>query len=112
MEERQSEGSELLQFFVMQQQMAAMMYMGKIIRPDTGQAERNMEAAKFAIDLLGMFEEKTKGNLTPEEDQLLKQVLTNLRLNYLDEAERKPAPPPEQAAEAPPSAETKANDGS
>ena len=112
MEGRQSEGSELLQFFVMQQQMAAMMYMGKMVRPDTGQAERNLEAAKFAIDLLGMFEEKTKGNLTPEEDQLLTHVLTNLRLNYLDEAGRSPTPEVAQATEAPPPAETKASDGS
>ncbi len=82
------QANELFLHFVMQQQMAAMMYMGKIVRPDTGEADRNLDAARFTIDILGMFEEKTRGNLTSEEGKLLQQALTTLRLTYLDETKR------------------------
>lgn len=88
MNEQEIHGNELFGYFVMQQQMAAMMYMGKIVRPDTGQIERNLEAARFTIDLLGMLEEKTRGNLTDDESHLIQQILTTLRLNYVDEAKR------------------------
>ena len=87
----ESQYSELFRFFILQQQMAAMIYMGKIVRPDTGHIERNLDAARFAIDLLGMIEEKTKGNLAGEEEQLLQQVVTTLRLSFVDEAKREEA---------------------
>jgi hypothetical protein len=83
--------------------MATMMYLGKMVRPDTGQLERNLDAAKFTIDLLGMLEEKTKGNLTDEENNLLQQVVTTLRLNFVDEKKReetKPDAPMEETAPA------------
>lgn len=82
------EANQLFHYFVLQQQMAAMMYLGKMVRPDTGQLDKNLEAARFTIDLLGMLEEKTKGNLTPDEDHLLQQVVTTLRLNFVDEMKR------------------------
>jgi hypothetical protein len=88
-----AEANELFHYFVLQQQMAAMMYLGKMVRPDTGQVDRNLDAAKFTIDLLGMLEEKTKGNLTAEESQLLQQVVTTLRLNFIDERKREEAKP-------------------
>lgn len=88
MDEQEIQPNELFGYFVVQQQMAAMMYLGKIVRPDTGQVERNLEAARFTIDLLGMLEEKTRGNLTADEAKLIQQVLTTLRLNFVDEAKR------------------------
>lgn len=88
MNEQEIRGNELFGYFVIQQQMAAMMYMGKIVRPDTGQIDRNLDAARFTIDLLGMLEEKTRGNLTADESHLIQQVLTTLRLNFIDEAKR------------------------
>jgi len=39
--------------------------------------------AKHMIDLLGILEDRTRGNLTPEESQLLEQILTDLRLRYV-----------------------------
>jgi len=78
----------LFGFFVMQHQMTAMVYLGKMVHPETGKIERNLEGARFSIDLLGMLEEKTRGNLTAEESRLLEQTLTNLRLNYMDEVRR------------------------
>jgi hypothetical protein len=49
----------------------------------------DLPMAKHAIDLLSILEEKTKGNLTPEEDQLLEGLLFDLRLSYV-EAIKKP----------------------
>jgi len=63
----------------------AMQHMGKLVNPITNKAERNLEQAKFSIDLLGMLEEKTKGNLTEQESRALTNVLYTLRINFLDE---------------------------
>lgn len=66
----------------------AMVGFGKLVDPVSQNADRNLERSKVAIDMLGMLEEKTKGNLNNSEASLLQQVLTNLRLNYVDELEK------------------------
>jgi hypothetical protein len=71
---------------------AAMQQMGKIKNPLTDTIERDLAAAKNSIDILEMLREKTRGNLSQDEGRLLTQVLQELRLNYVDEA-NKPAPP-------------------
>ncbi len=101
---------ELFKIFVLQQQQWAMVALGKMVHPLTGQNERDLESARFAIDLLGMMVEKTKGNLSTDEDRLITQVLTNLRLNFVEEAAKPPsatesgesaaAAPAEKAGEA------------
>jgi len=88
--------SEMLISLVLNLQMSAMAGMGKIVNPATQKAERNMPEAKAAIDMLEMLSEKTKGNLTTDEDRLLQQVLTDLRLNYVNELSR---PEPEKSDE-------------
>jgi hypothetical protein len=88
MEDVGRESGDLFRFFVMQHQMTSMVYLGKVVHPATGKIERNLDGARFSIDLLGMLEEKTRGNLTAEESKLLEQTLTNLRLNYIDEVRR------------------------
>jgi hypothetical protein len=50
-------------------------------------AEPDLEAARHAIDLLGILQEKTKGNLTLEEQRLLENSLTELRFRYVQAAE-------------------------
>jgi hypothetical protein len=84
---RESSG-DLFRYFVIQNQMTTMIYLGKVVHPATGKIEKNLDGARFSIDLLGMLEEKTRGNLTAEEAKLLEQTLTNLRLNYVDEVRR------------------------
>ncbi len=69
----------------------AMVGFGKLVDPVSQKAERNMERAKIAVDMLGMLEEKTKGNLSQTELLLMRQVLTNLRLNYIDELNKEEA---------------------
>jgi len=69
---------------------AAWQQMGKMVNPMTGKAERNLELSKNSIDMLGMIENKTEGNLTDEEAKFLRQILTELRMNYVEES-KKPA---------------------
>jgi hypothetical protein len=48
--------------------------------------EPDLDLARYNIELLGALEEKTKGNLTPEEEQLLKNTLSDLRMGFVSVA--------------------------
>ena len=78
---------------------AAMQQMGKIKNPMTDKIERDLTAAQGSIDLLDMLHEKTKGNLTSDEERLLTTLLKELKLNYVDEM-NKPATQPDVSAES------------
>ena len=67
---------------------AGMQQLGKIMSPVTGKTERSLEAAKATIDLISMLKEKTKGNLSAEEESVISNALANLQLNYADEVNR------------------------
>ena len=54
--------------------------------PETGRPLQNLDLAKHHIDLLGVLEEKTRGNLTDEEKRLLDRYLYELRMAYVDAA--------------------------
>jgi len=69
-------------------QNAAMQQMGKITNPMTGKIERNLDQARFSIDMIEMLRSKTRGNLSSELETLLDSTLTNLRMNYVEEANR------------------------
>jgi hypothetical protein len=71
--------------FVFSLSSSALLHFGEIPEPSTGKTEKNLPMAKHSIDILGMLEEKTKGNLTNDEDQLLKNVLYDLRMRYVKE---------------------------
>jgi len=80
---------------------SAMQQLGKLVNPLTGKAERNLEGARATIGMIKMLQVKTKGNLSPEEQQAIDGNLSNLQLNYVDEAARKdeaPAPVDEPAS--------------
>jgi len=62
----------------------ALMYLGAFPDPETGRAVLSPEMAKFQIDLLGVLQEKTKGNLTQEEAAELAEVLTAVRLQFAE----------------------------
>ena len=61
----------------------AYVHLGDAPNPE-GQAERNLLLARQDIDLLGLLQEKTKGNLTGEEERLLEQALTDLRMRFVE----------------------------
>ena len=71
--------------FVSSLGMQAMIAMGKLDNPMTKKKEKNYDQARFLIDTLGVIQEKTKGNLNPEEDEALGEYLFNLRMIYVDE---------------------------
>ena len=71
--------------FVMSMHSSAIFAFGKIEDPVTKQKTKNLTMAKQTIDVLGMLEEKTKGNLTEEEDKLIKHILHDLRMAYVKE---------------------------
>ena len=58
--------------------------LGQVPNPVTNKTEDDLEQAKFAIDLLQVLEEKTKGNREEGEEQLLTDVLYRLRMLYID----------------------------
>ena len=91
--------SALFAQLVVQQSNMAMLLMGKVPHPQTGQTMRDIEAARLFIDQLEMLEAKTRGNLTKEEDQLLKQSLMGLRMAFVEAIEA-PAPEAKKAEAA------------
>ena len=65
-------------------QQNGMMMLGKLMNPMTRKIETNLEVARDTIDTLAAIEARTRGNLEPDEARVLKQVLTDLRMNYID----------------------------
>ncbi len=61
----------------------AFLHLGEIPDPGTGEKRKDLPLAKHVIDTIGMLKEKTEGNLTREEKQLIENVLTELRLRYV-----------------------------
>ena len=91
--------SALFAHMVIQQSNMAMMLMGKTAHPETGQLMRDLEAAKFFIDVLEMLAFKTKGNLEQDEAALLKQSLMSLRMAFVESVDSPPPPPNESRSE-------------
>jgi len=73
--------------FVMSLATTAAVHFGDIEDPNVGTTERNLPAARQMIELLGMLQDKTKGNLDPEEHQFLDQVLYELRMRFVSLAQ-------------------------
>jgi hypothetical protein len=69
--------------FVESMYFEAMLYMGAIADPRTGESIEDIELSKYKIDLLSMLAEKTEGNLTADEQRQLDEVLYQLRMLYL-----------------------------
>lgn len=61
----------------------ALFGLGEAENPVTGKKEVDLEWAKFNIDMLQMLEDKTRGNVTPEEKNLFVQLLYDLRMRYV-----------------------------
>jgi hypothetical protein len=62
--------------------------LGKVPNPYTNKKEEDPEAAKNIIEILAMLEQKTKGNLSKEEAQLLESVLYELRMEFMAKTNR------------------------
>jgi Domain of unknown function (DUF1844) len=62
---------------------SALFHMGEIADPTTGEKKKDLGLAKHAVDTIAMLREKTTGNLTPEEQKFVENVLTDLRWRYV-----------------------------
>ena len=71
--------------FVISLNSSALVHLGVINEPSTNQKIKDLAIAKQTIDILGVLDEKTKGNLTDEEAKLLKNILHDLRMMYVKE---------------------------
>lgn len=63
--------------------------LGQIENPATREKKADLPQAKFAIDLLQVLKEKTKGNCTPEEGKYIDDCLYQLRMVYIDKSAKK-----------------------
>jgi hypothetical protein len=78
--------SELFVALVYSLQMQAMMNLGKIKNPMTEVIEKNLEAASVSIDMIDMLLNKSKEGFTEEEKKVLEHIVSDLRLNYVNES--------------------------
>lgn len=71
--------------FIISLSTSALVHLGEVADPATGETiPPNLPLAKQTIDILGILQEKTRGNLTPEEANLLQNLLSDLRLRYVN----------------------------
>lgn len=70
--------------FVISMATQTLVMLGAVPHPETGQSVQNVAAAQQSIDILAVIEQKTRGNLTSSESELLKEVLTSLRLEFVN----------------------------
>ena len=72
--------------FVLSMSSSALVHLGEVPEPESGQLMENVLAAKQTIDILCMLQSKTKGNLTDQEARLLRDMLFELRMKYVQKA--------------------------
>jgi hypothetical protein len=82
----EAEGAPPMDFhtFVLSLGSSALMHLGELERPGAGAPEKDLPMAKHTIDILAMLQEKTRGNLTPDEQKLLESLLYDLRLRFVE----------------------------
>lgn len=67
---------------------AAMISIGRMPDPVTGQVNKDLALARQNIDIISLLQEKTRGNLSPEEEKLVEGVLNELRISYVESQKR------------------------
>jgi hypothetical protein len=68
----------------------ALIHLGEVPHPESGSRALDLALARQSVELLGMLREKTRGNLTADEEKFFDQLLTDLRLRFV-EASKAPA---------------------
>jgi hypothetical protein len=74
--------------FVLTLSSSALFHFGEFADPVSGKRERNLDMAKQTIDILGVLREKTRGNLSKDEEQLMESLLHDLRIKYVEECKK------------------------
>jgi Domain of unknown function (DUF1844) len=74
--------------FLMSLSTEALVHLGEVADPSSGQQQRDLAMAQQLIDILGMLRDKTRGNLDHDEHSLLDAILFDLRMKYVEIARR------------------------
>lgn len=72
--------------FILSLNASSLIHLGEIPDPESRSRNTNIPAAKHTIEILEIIKDKTSGNLDKDEDQLLDDILYNLRLKFLQHA--------------------------
>jgi hypothetical protein len=70
--------------FILSLGSSALLHLGELDAPDGRESRPDLRMAKHTIDIIGMLQEKTRGNLSPPEDRLLESLLYDLRLRFVE----------------------------
>ena len=76
--------------FVISLSHSVLMHLGEAPGPEGHPAEKSLPLARQTIDLLSLIEEKTKGNLSGDEERLIHQVLYDLRMRFVEKTKKGP----------------------
>ena len=74
--------------FVLSLASSVLVHLGEIAHPEAPGSQINLPLAKQTLDILGMLSDKTRGNLTTEEAQLIENLLYDLRMKYVGQKGR------------------------
>ncbi len=69
--------------FLLSLHTSALIQLGEVQDPGTGQPSKNLPVARQTIDLIVMLKEKTKGNVTEQEGRMLENILYDLRMRFV-----------------------------
>ena len=86
---------------VLSMQASTMQHLGKVVSPLSGEIERNLDAARYSIDILDMLKRKTAGNLADDEAKMFDHVLYQLRMNYVEEVKKGEEAPASETPDQP-----------
>jgi hypothetical protein len=75
--------------FIISVSTQALMHLGEIANPLSGNVEADISLAKQTIDILGILREKTRGNLNSGEERLMEDILFDLRMKYVEAVKKK-----------------------
>jgi len=74
--------------FVISLSSSVLIHLGLVPDPLEGETRKELPLAKQTIDILAMLKDKTKGNLTPEEGELMEHLLFDLRMRYVEQSRK------------------------
>ncbi len=78
--------------FVLSLGSSALVHLGEMAHPEAQTEEENLSLARQTIDILAMLEEKTRGNLTAEESRFILDLLSELRLRFVERSRARGVP--------------------
>ena len=70
--------------FILSLSSSVLLHLGEIADPVSGEKRKNMDLAKQSIDIISMLQDKTKGNISQDEEKLIEQMLFDLRMRFFE----------------------------